>query len=393
MKQGSCLEPLEPLMSYLVLPDHVVGCGSWMSCQYDGPPWADVSPAQQATWWVPEPRPDQFTTQYRHVSPEEQVRVPPPHTYTSTWLADAASQFVSVIVRENPGIVPLTGDKLRQFHPAYEHLMEHDPVAMPNATAQASAAWVRMSIDHARANRYGLLLEGTFRDPAMTMDTAREFAEFGYRVHLVALGVNERVSRLDTVNRYLGPGGDTNRWTPDTAHDLGYRMTPHTVRAAEDSPYVHRITVTDRSGGDLFTNTRTPDGDWSGPTGAVRTLLALREQPMGRDAARDRLSRRNDYTAVLVERGEVGTVTRPTFERLHADADTVVDEAARTIPERRRHSLHRADQRFHRHVLDSSAEGGTTFSIFLPAAGPSSASPHSASRAVTTSCVRGACAS
>ncbi|MFE9246679.1 zeta toxin family protein [Nocardiopsis sp. NPDC006938] len=241
--------------------------------------------------------------------------------------AAGKSQAQADIAREHPQIVTLTGDELRQFHPHYDALMEHDPLAMPDATAQASGAWVGMSIDHARQHGYSLLLEGTFRDPDMTMDTAREFAESGYRVHVVALGVNERVSRLDSVNRYLSPGPGANRWTPATAHDLGYRMSPHTIQAAEESPHIHRVTVTDRTGQVLFTNTRTPDGDWDGPTGARNALLAARDRPLPTDEARRWLSRREDHTAALIRRGDLGPTTQPTMERLHADADTVVRQA------------------------------------------------------------------
>ncbi|MEU3017063.1 zeta toxin family protein [Nocardiopsis sp. NPDC007018] len=241
--------------------------------------------------------------------------------------AAGKSRAQANIAREHPQIVPLTGDALRRFHPHYDDLMEHDPLAMPNATAQASGAWVGMSIDHARQHGYSLLLEGTFRDPDMTMGTAREFAESGYRVHVVALGVNERVSRLDSVNRYLSPGSGANRWTPATAHDLGYRMSPHTIQAAEESPHVHRVTVTDRTGQVLFTNTRTPDGDWDGPTGARNALLAARDRPLPTDEARRWLTRREDHTAALIRRGDLGPTTQPTMERLHADADTVIRQA------------------------------------------------------------------
>ncbi|MET9797789.1 zeta toxin family protein [Nocardiopsis alba] len=271
--------------------------------------------------------------------------------------AAGKSKAQAAVFRTHPTVVPLSGDALRRFHPHYDALMEHDPLAMPNATAQASGAWVRMSIDHARQNGYSLLLEGIFRDPDMTMGTAHEFAESGYRVHVVALGVNERVSRLDSVNRYLSPGADANRWTPATAHDLGYRMSPHTVQAAEDSPHVHRITITDRTGQDLFTNTRTPEGEWAGPTGAKAALLASRERPLPMEDARRWLSRREDYTAALIRRGELGAITRPTLERLHVDADSVALQAWPAPGDAWRLGRHRSKQRVHRYVLDSAADG------------------------------------
>ncbi|MCW7947311.1 hypothetical protein AAW14_36540 [Streptomyces hygroscopicus] len=58
----------------------------------------------------------------------------------------------------------------------------------PQATGQASGAWVRMSIEYARGHRYSLMLEGVFRDPAMTLAAARVFAMLGISVeHVVDL--------------------------------------------------------------------------------------------------------------------------------------------------------------------------------------------------------------
>ncbi|MFE1788964.1 zeta toxin family protein [Streptomyces sp. NPDC059525] len=47
-------------------------------------------------------------------------------------------------------LVPLAGDELLVFHPQYEELLERHPLLSPSATGQASGAWVRMSIEHAR---------------------------------------------------------------------------------------------------------------------------------------------------------------------------------------------------------------------------------------------------
>lgn len=41
-------------------------------------------------------------------------------------------------------LVPLTGDELRAFHPRYAELLADHPLLFPNATGQASGAWVRM---------------------------------------------------------------------------------------------------------------------------------------------------------------------------------------------------------------------------------------------------------
>ncbi|GAA3730936.1 hypothetical protein HDA32_005605 [Spinactinospora alkalitolerans] len=281
--------------------------------------------------------------------------------------AAGKSRAQQAVVRAYPGIVSLSGDDLRQFHPDYDDLMEQDPLAMPNATAQASGAWVAMSIDHARENGYSLLLEGVFRDPEMTLGTAAEFAQSPkkYRVEVVSLGVPEEVSRLDSVRRYLSPGDSPARWTPATAHDLGYRMSPQTVQACENSEHVHRITITDRSGADLFTNERGPDGAWTGPTGAKDAMLQARQRPLDPAAARDWLARRDDYTAAMVEREELNATTLPTLERLHADADRIAAQAYPHPEDARLKHRHAAGQHVHRHIIDSAAHG--TPNKLLPA--------------------------
>nr|WP_274613937.1 zeta toxin family protein [Streptomonospora nanhaiensis] len=270
--------------------------------------------------------------------------------------AAGKSRAQQLIARAHPDIVSLTGDDLRPIHPAYDDLMATDPLAMPNATSQASGRWVAMSIDHAREHGYSLLLEGIFRDPDMTVGTAAAFAPT-HRVEVVSLAVPEEISRLDSVGRYLAPSGAPARWTPAGAHDLGYRMSPQTVQACEDSEHVQRITITDRSGAELFTNERGPNSAWTGPTGARDTLLHARQLRLEPGAARDWLARREDYTAAMVQRGELNETTLPTFERLHTDADRVAAHAypdSEDAPLKRRHD---ASQHVHRYILDSAASG------------------------------------
>ncbi|MFH8471114.1 zeta toxin family protein [Streptomyces sp. NPDC018000] len=163
----------------------------------------------------------------------------------------------------NQHLVPLTGDELRSFHPRHQELLDNEPWLFPKATGQASGAWVRMSIEYARDNGYSLMLEGDFRDPAMTLATAEEFAGLGRRVEVVGLGVRAEHSRLDSLYRFLEGG----RWTLPDRHDLAYRMMPETIAAAEASPAVQRITITDRSGADLYVNDRSPSLRWSGMRG------------------------------------------------------------------------------------------------------------------------------
>lgn len=190
----------------------------------------------------------------------------------------------------HPGtdFVPIVGDDLRAYHPAYLRLLSNaDPALMPSATAQASAAWVRRSIVHAREHRYSVIVEGTFRDPATTLSTARAFAEAGHHVHLVALAVPAAVSKLSCLERYYrdvdpkqnpDPATRVARWTPMAAHDAGYVGVPLTLAAAAAATAdVHRITVVDRAGALLYDSGVGHSGD---SAEAVKILHRRRDQPL-----------------------------------------------------------------------------------------------------------------
>lgn len=154
--------------------------------------------------------------------------------------------------------IAIVGDDLRIFHPAYGHLLEHMPILMPEATAQASGHWVRACIAYAREHRISTAVEGTFRTPEVPLNEADCFYAAGYFTCLHALAVPSAVSRLATVDRFFREiaEGRTSRWTPVTAHDLGYDGTRTTVGLAQGRISVSSLTVMNRSGDILFSKSR-----------------------------------------------------------------------------------------------------------------------------------------
>jgi hypothetical protein len=188
-------------------------------------------------------------------------------------------------------VVPIIGDDLRIDHPRYSEIMATDDLSMPEATGPASAAWIRMALDHARAQRYSCLVEGTFRSPQTTLGTVREFAAAGYHVHIVALAVPGPVSWLSCLARYHGAraAGSPGRWITPASHQAGFVGTPTTVDAAEHDSAVHRLSIIDRAGALLYDNTRTADSDlasWREPAGAAAVLSDARERQWTQAEAR-----------------------------------------------------------------------------------------------------------
>ncbi|MEH0589857.1 zeta toxin family protein [Streptomyces sp. B21-106] len=234
--------------------------------------------------------------------------------------AAGKSQAMAATVQRHRGkVVPLTGDELRVLHPRFQELLNEDAQTRETATAQASGPWVRMSIEYARDNGYGLLLEGVFRDPAMTIGTAEEFALAGRPVEVVALAVREERSRLDALDRFLEGG----RWTPPDLQDLAYRMTPETVAAARTNPAVTRILITNRSGAELHLSERRPDGRWGGDLDPVQALLDERALPLPPDEAAQWLARHRTVVVEMAARAETNDVSRPVLRRLALDAATI----------------------------------------------------------------------
>ena len=56
-------------------------------------------------------------------------------------------------------LLNVNGDDLRQYHPDYDRLCDEEPLAMPERTAKASAAWIRMTMEYAAENRITAIVE------------------------------------------------------------------------------------------------------------------------------------------------------------------------------------------------------------------------------------------
>ncbi|QKW32461.1 zeta toxin family protein (plasmid) [Nocardiopsis flavescens] len=248
------------------------------------------------------------------------------------------TRAVDTITARHPDrLVPINGDELRAFHPRYRHIMRTEPLEMTGATGQAAGAWIARSLDYALEHRYSVLLEGTFRNPLMVVQTARRFREAGYQVEAVGLAVAERTSLLSTVDRFLEAPEAAARWTHAPDHDLTYRMVPATLQALEDSPDTHRLDVTNRAGDELHTNTRGPSGEWADPTPGAAAASAKRERdrPPSPQEARDWLQAYTATTRELAARGHINATTWPTVERLGDLAHTAAGIAFPHLPEAR----------------------------------------------------------
>jgi hypothetical protein len=199
---------------------------------------------------------------------------------------------------------------------------------MPNATGPEVARWVRACIDHALINRYSLVLEGTFRDPAVVAATLRRFDAASYHTEAVVLAVRPERSRLDCLLRWLGTSpAEPARWTPPTAHDTSFTRLPRSVAALNDVPELHRITVRTRTQV-VFTDERQADRKWQHPNQASDILRAQHQEPLDPVAATEWLDQYQWAIETSEQLPTIDTRALPLYLAILEDADRVVAMAA-----------------------------------------------------------------
>ncbi|MDT0202357.1 zeta toxin family protein [Nocardioides sp. AE5] len=144
-------------------------------------------------------------------------------------------------------VAVIIGDEFRGYHPQYAELLATDDANAAFYTDRDSARWVEMSIDHATAVRSHIVLEGTLRNPDVTLGSARAAIAQGYSAELHVMAVHEFVSRQRILRRYVSQVSDSGhgRYTLREAHDRAYRAIPASVQAIAEADALSAITVYD----------------------------------------------------------------------------------------------------------------------------------------------------
>jgi dihydrodipicolinate synthase/N-acetylneuraminate lyase len=73
---------------------------------------------------------------------------------------------------------------------------------MPERTAKASAAWIRMTMAYAVTNRIPVIVEGTWRNADTVLDVAANAKRHGCGAHAIVLAVPPALPRIAILKRY-----------------------------------------------------------------------------------------------------------------------------------------------------------------------------------------------
>lgn len=147
-------------------------------------------------------------------------------------------------------------------------------------------------------------------------------------MEVVGLAVREEVSRLDGEYRFLEGG----RWTPPELHDLPYRMMPETIRVLAGSPAVQRVTITDRTGDDLYVLDKTSDHA-TDHAAVAAALEHIRARTLSPEDARAWINRQRDTVITYALRGAIDDTSRPTLVRITREDATRVMPMADPRPD------------------------------------------------------------
>lgn len=158
------------------------------------------------------------------------------------------------LLAEHNGMVALSGDDLRTFHPRFRELVTDMPERAGEVFAEVTRPWVRSVLQDSLAGRHSLLLESTFGDPEVTLATAARFRDAGFRVRVVAIASPRVLSLVTAASRYLRDhrAKAPARFTRLSAHDRGYDGTTRLIESLGASAPVDQVTIISRNGNILF---------------------------------------------------------------------------------------------------------------------------------------------
>jgi hypothetical protein len=141
-------------------------------------------------------------------------------------------------------------DKLQEEQPEYARLQQQDEAVAAFYTDLDSGAWTERAIDLSKDVRSHVTLEGTLRNEAPTLQTAREYAEYDMMSELYMVAVNELISRSRIFQRYIDQlhATGSGRYTLLEAHDAAYSVLHDTTHRTVDSKLFQKVHIMGSNG-------------------------------------------------------------------------------------------------------------------------------------------------
>lgn len=226
----------------------------------------------------------------------------------------AASRVATTSAGSLP--VVLAGEELGAFHPRFTESILEGSEGARGEIAAAAAAWTRMVLRRARAERVSLILDGSRLSTDVAIATAGLFAADGFSTTVAVMAVPRAETLLSTASKHLISAAQ-DRWSPlvtPEEHDAGFDRTAEIVRVVEASPSVERVVVVGRGGEMRFDAARNRAEQFGG---AATELEAARLEPVPAPAGRRWLTELRAATDFALSTGRIDAPLGAVLGELH----------------------------------------------------------------------------
>lgn len=168
--------------------------------------------------------------------------------------------------------IAIDGDQYRKYHPRYDEIIACDFDNYPEYTQPFVNKIVEQLIDELSANGYDLIIEGTLRDPDVSIKTCDLLRGRGYLPRLVVVACDAEQSWKSTISRaqLMQEFGEKPRLVPINKYHTIVNSLPTSLDIIYHEQCFSSISVIGRDNRFLYKN-----GSQGNPADVLRDALNL----------------------------------------------------------------------------------------------------------------------
>ncbi len=150
--------------------------------------------------------------------------------------------------------VPINGDEYRRFHPNIDSIIKTDPEHYAERTQSFSNRVVESLISDLGNKGYNLVIEGTLRNPDVSITTCNFLREKGYNPELVVIACDAEEAWLSTIKRAVNQekNGQFPRLVPIDIYNNTVHQIPDSLSVIEEAGCFSSISILDRQGNVIY---------------------------------------------------------------------------------------------------------------------------------------------
>lgn len=150
--------------------------------------------------------------------------------------------------------IRINGDEYRKYHPHIDEIIAYDLDNLANRTQEFVNLCVERLIGELSEQGYNLIIEGTLRDPLVTISTCENLKMKGYTTNLYIIAADAATSWESTINRahLTEEMGETPRLVPIDKYNYIVNHLPKSVEEIENAACFDKIHVIDRNSKILY---------------------------------------------------------------------------------------------------------------------------------------------